>query len=168
MSCPTSFHGFRVSIEDLLPPECIRRAVPAHSRKRSLDLAADLLAAQHRGVDARPLFDALMERERLGSTGIGEGVAIPHCRLECPGMMAAFFLLEKPVDYDASDGKPVDLVFVLVVPAEETTAHVEVLSTLATVFRDPATRASLRRAGNSEELGARFFAAAARPFRVRA
>ena len=152
-----------VRIEDLLPPECVRRAVTAHSRKRSLDFAADLLAEQYPRVDARPLFNALMERERLGSTGIGEGVAIPHCRLECPAMMAAFLLLAEPVDYDAPDGKPVDLVFVLVVPPGETSAHLEVLATLATVFRDPATRDRLRRAGSSGELGAILLDAADRP-----
>ncbi len=153
-------------IEDLLPPACVRRAVPAHSRKRSLDLAADLLAEQHPGVDARPLFDALMERERLGSTGIGEGVAIPHCRVQCPRMMAAFFLLAEPVDYDAPDGKPVDLVFVLAVPPGETRAHLDVLARLANVFRDPDTRNQLRAAGSSDELGAILFDAAKRPVGV--
>ena len=157
-----------VHIEDLLPPECVRRAVSAHSRKRSLDFAADLLAEQHSGVEARPVFDALMERERLGSTGIGEGVAIPHCRLECPRMMAAFFLLAEPVDYDAPDDKPVDLVFVLVVPPRETSAHLDVLATLSTVFRDPATRDRLRQAGSPGELCTILFDAAARPFGVRA
>ena len=149
-----------VSIDELLPRACIRRGVPAHSRKRSLDFAADLLAEQHPGLDARPLFDALMERERLGSTGIGEGVAIPHCRQECPHMMAAFFLLAEPVDFDAPDEMPVDLVFVLVVPPEETSAHLEVLAALGAVFNDPATRARLRHAGSSVELGRVFFDAA--------
>ena len=151
-----------MSLEDLLPLACIRRAVPAHSRKRSLDFAADLLAEQYSGVDAQPLFDALMERERLGSTGIGEGVAIPHCRQQCPRMMAAFLLLAEPVDFDAPDERPVDLVFVLVVPPEETTAHLEALSSLAAIFRDPATRTRLRQARSSVELGAAFFEAAAR------
>lgn len=149
-------------IEDLLPPECVCRAVPAPSRKRTLDLAADLLAKHHPGVAARQLFDALMERERLGSTGIGEGVAIPHCRVECPAMMAAFFSLEKAVDYDAPDGKPVDLVFVLVVPVEETSAHLEALAMLAGVFRDPATRTRLRDADTADELGERLLAASGR------
>ena len=153
-----------VRIEDLLRPDCVRRAVSAHSRKRSLDFAADLLAEKHPGVEARPLFDALMERERLGSTGIGEGVAIPHCRLECSRMMAAFMLLADPVDYDAPDDKPVDLVFVLAVPPGETSAHLEVLATLSTVFRDPATRERLRQAGSSRDLGAILLDAAARPF----
>lgn len=139
-------------IQDLLPPECVRRAVPAHSRKRTLDLAADLLAEQQGNVPARQLFEALMERERLGSTGIGEGVAIPHCRVDCPHMMAAFFSLAQPVDYDAPDGKPVDLVFVLVVPAEETSAHLDALAALADLFRDPDTRARLRGAASSAEL----------------
>ncbi len=149
-----------VRIEDMLRPECIRRAVRAHSRKRALDLAADLLAEQHPGVVARRLFESLMERERLGSTGIGEGVAIPHCRLPCPGMMAAFFSLASAVDYDAPDGKPVDLVFVLVVPPDETAAHLEALSMLATIFQDSATRCDLRQAASSPELGERFLRAA--------
>jgi len=136
--------------------------VPAQSRKRSLDFAADLLAEQCPDVDARPLFDALMERERLGSTGIGEGVAIPHCRLQCPAMMAAFFRLAEPVDYDAPDDVPVDLVFVLVAPPGENSAHLKVLATLAGVFRDEATRGRLRRAGSSEQL-ARILLEAAAP-----
>ena len=149
-------------IENLLARECIRQAVPAHSRKRALDLAADLLAEQHPGVPARRLFEALMERERLGSTGIGEGVAIPHCRLDCPDMMAAFFSLEKAVDYDAPDDQPVDLVFVLVVPLKETAAHLEVLALLASVFGDPVIRARLRSAGSADELGRLFLEAAGR------
>ena len=151
-----------VRIENILPPTCVRQAVPAHSRKRALDIAADLLAEQHPGVAARLLFDALMERERLGSTGIGEGVAIPHCRLPCPGMMAAFFSLAEAVDYNAPDGQPVDLIFVLVVPPEEASAHLEALSMLATVFKDPATRVRLRQAASSRQLGERFLQAAGR------
>ena len=159
---------------DLLPPECVCRAVQAHSRKRTLDIAADLLAERHPGIEARQLFDALMERERLGSTGIGEGVAIPHCRLSspapasasasasAPAMMAAFFSLAKAVDYDAPDDKPVDLVFVLVVPVEETTAHLEALSILASVFRNPATRSRLRQAASAGELRQYFLEAAGR------
>ena len=149
-------------VENLLLPECVRKAVPAYSRKRALDLAADLLAAHYPGVPARHLFDALMERERLGSTGIGEGVAIPHCRLEIPDMMAAFFSLERAVDYDAPDDQPVDLVFVLVVPPEETTAHLEVLALLSSVFADPAIRARLRAAASDDELGRLFLEAAGR------
>ena len=149
-------------IENLLAPECVRQAVPAHSRKRALDLAADLLAAHYPGVPARRLFEALMERERLGSTGIGAGVAIPHCRLECPRMMAAFFSLQQAVDYDAPDDQPVDLVFVLVVPLEETTAHLEVLALLSSVFGDPAIRARLRGAAGADELGREFLEAAGR------
>ena len=157
----------RVGIEDLLPPGCVRLDVAAHSRKRSLDVAADLLAEQHPDVDARLLFDALMERERLGSTGIGEGVAIPHCRLDCPRMMAAFLLLAEPVDYDAPDAIPVDLVFVLAVPPGENSAHLEVLAALASRFRDPATRERLRRAGSPAELRAILCRPAVAPLGIR-
>ncbi len=149
-------------LEDLLTANCVRRGVRAHSRKRALDMAADLFAEQREGVAVRPLFDALMERERLGSTGIGKGVAIPHCRLECPAMMAVFLTLEQPVDYDAPDEEPVDLIFVLVVPQEETSAHLEILSLLAKIFGDAANRARLRQAASSEALAAEIFNAALR------
>ena len=144
---------------ELLPLGCVRRGARAHSRKRALDMAADLIAEQFEGVVARQLFDALMERERLGGTGVGEGVAIPHCRLECPRMMAAFFSLERPVDYDAQDEKPVDLVFVLVVPIEETDAHLQLLSLLARVFADATNRIRLRQADSSPALAEALFRA---------
>ena len=149
-------------IDKLLAPECVRRGLPAHSRKRTLDIAADLLSERHPDVAARHLFDALMARERLGSTGIGDGVAIPHCRLECQGMKAALFSLDQPVDYDAPDEQPVDLIFVLVVPVDEANAHLEALSLLAAIFKDADTRRRLREASSSGELDQRFREAAGR------
>jgi PTS system nitrogen regulatory IIA component len=118
--------------------------VDAHSRKRALEAASDLLAANHPELSARALFDELMNRERLGSTALGEGVAIPHCRMPCQKIFGAFLKLEEPVDYDAPDGTPVDLLFVLVVPPEEKSAHLEVLALLARLFQDPENRRSLR------------------------
>ncbi|MCZ6852531.1 MAG: PTS sugar transporter subunit IIA, partial [Gammaproteobacteria bacterium] len=91
-------------------------------------------------------------RERLGSTGLGGGVAIPHCRIACDEINAAFLKLEEPIDYDAPDGQPVDLLFVLVVPPDETHAHLEVLANLARIFGEPDNRATLRRASSSTEL----------------
>lgn len=126
--------------------------VDAQSRKRAIELAADLLAHRHPDLSARPLFDELMNRERLGSTALGDGVAIPHCRTRCKRIHAAFLRLAQPIDYDAPDGAPVDLLFVLVVPPEETSAHLEVLATLARLFQDPENRASLRRQTTDGEL----------------
>ena len=131
-------------ISRILDRASTSNAVEAYSRKRALELACDLLAVNHTGLSARSLFDGLMSRERLGSTALGEGVAIPHCRLDCPRILGAFLKLAEPVDYDAPDGQPVDLLFVLVVPPEETSAHLEVLATLARLFQDPENRQLLR------------------------
>ena len=151
-----------MEIDQLVVPQCVRQGARVPSRKRALDLAVDLIAERYDQVVARPLFDALMEREKLGSTGIGEGVAIPHCRLNCAGIMAALLCLDQPVDYDAPDGKPVDLIFVLVVPNEENDAHLQLLSLVAAVFAHAANRARLRQARSSGALAAEFLNAAKR------
>jgi len=128
----------------ILTPGCTRCAVDAQSRKRALEVASDLLAAEHQSLSARELFDQLMSRERLGSTALGEGVAIPHCRTSCSEITAAFLHLTQPVDYDAVDGAPVDLLFVLVVPEDETSAHLDMLAQLAALFGEDDNRSKLR------------------------
>ncbi|MEZ5552585.1 MAG: PTS sugar transporter subunit IIA [Pseudomonadales bacterium] len=135
-----------IDIHSILDPRCTRASVEANSRKRSLEYASDVLAACHPDLSARTLFDELMTRERLGSTGLGEGIAIPHCRLPCPGILAACLKLDTPVDYDAADGQPVDILFVIVVPPEETNAHLDLLAALARLFNNPENRAALRSA----------------------
>ena len=136
----------------LLDPDCTRAHVDAQSRKRALEAASDLLAARYPDLSARTLFDELMNRERLGSTALGEGVAIPHCRLACEHIRGAFLKLDAPIDYDAPDGTPVDLLFVLVVPPSETSAHLEVLATLARLFQDSDNRRRLRTAASDQDL----------------
>ncbi|MEQ8482906.1 MAG: PTS sugar transporter subunit IIA [Pseudomonadales bacterium] len=141
-----------VDITHILSPSDTRARIEAQSRKRALEAASDLLAASHPELSARALFDELMGRERLGSTALGEGVAIPHCRIGCDRILGAFIKLAEPVDYEAPDDDPVDLLFVLVVPPEEASAHLEVLATLARVFQSPDNRARLRRCDDDEEL----------------
>lgn len=133
-----------MDISQVLNEKCTRAAAAAQSRKRALEAAAELLAEDEAALSSRRIFDELMARERLGSTGLGEGVAIPHCRLPCHQIRGAFLLLQDPVDYDAMDGQPVDLLFVLMVPPEENTAHLDVLATLARIFGDVDNRKSLR------------------------
>lgn len=133
-----------VNIKNILDRECTCANVDAASRKRALEAASDLLAEHHPDLSARALFDELMNRERLGSTGLGEGVAIPHCRIPCDRIVGAFLKLEEAIDYDAMDGEPVDLLFVLVVPPEETTAHLDVLAVLARLFNNAENRDRLR------------------------
>lgn len=139
-------------ITRILDPTTTRARIHAQSRKRAIEIAADLLAEQHPELSARMLFDELMNRERLGSTALGEGVAIPHCRTECDRIIGAFLLLDEPVDYDAPDGEGVDMLFVLIVPPDESTAHLEVLSTLARLFQESDNRRRLRHASSDEDL----------------
>lgn len=143
-------------LQTLLEGKRVRCKLPAASRKRALQLIAELLADEGVGADA--LFDELMARERLGSTGLGEGVAIPHCRISAHNMRAALVSLPEPVDFEAGDGAPVDLLFVLVVPEEEQTAHLEALSALAGIFSQPANRAQLRACTDDENLRSTFCA----------
>lgn len=139
-------------ITRILDPATTRTDVDAQSRKRAIEIASDLLADQHADLAARKVFDELMNRERLGSTALGEGVAIPHCRTQCEQIHGAFLQLANPVDYDAPDGEPVDLLFVLVVPPEESSAHLEILAALARLFQDADNRRTLRSQGSDSKL----------------
>ncbi len=132
------------SISTILTQGCTVAQLPGASRKRVLQQCSELLAAQYPQLAPRELFSALMARERLGTTAIGEGVAIPHCRTNTDSIVAAFFQLSDAIDYEAPDDAPVDLLFVLVVPEAEQTAHLEMLATLAGLFSDPNNRQRLR------------------------
>lgn len=149
-------------MESLLPTASVLWAVVAASRKRVLDVAADALAEAQPKISARALSSALMERERLGSTALGEGVAIPHCRLECPRMLGGLLSLAQPVDFDAADGRPVDLLFILVAPKHEPSAHLQALARLAAIFGDADERAWMRGALSAAQLKQRFLDAARR------
>ena len=151
-----------IEVDSLLPADCVRSGIAASSRKTVLEWVADLLAKAHPGISARLLFNALMERERLGSTGLGDGVAVPHCRLRCSQLMGALLSLTRPVSFDAPDGQPVDLLFILVAPEDEPSAHLEALATVAGVFGSPAECARLRAAGSDAALKQLFLEAAQR------
>ncbi|MDP6376755.1 MAG: PTS sugar transporter subunit IIA [Pseudomonadales bacterium] len=152
----------------ILTLDCTSAGLRCPNRKRALQFASDLLAEHHPQVSAHILFDSLMERERLGSTGLGEGVAIPHCRLEGAPIMAALIVLDEAVDFDAPDGQPVDLLYVLVVPPEETSAHLDILATLAELFGADTDRKALRSASDAAELYDTFANAIARNQHVKA
>lgn len=137
-------------IADLLIPTHVHCQLEGSSRKRVLQHVAQLLASPELSEDA--LFDGLMARERLGSTGLGEGVAIPHCRLPCQKMQVALVSLNKAIDYEAVDGDPVDLLFFLIVPDHETQAHLDALAQLSKVFADSEYRNQLRRCESDQEL----------------
>ncbi|TXK65073.1 PTS sugar transporter subunit IIA [Alkalisalibacterium limincola] len=135
---------------DLISPARISAGVSASSKKRLLEVVADLLIQDQPAELDRPVFDSLCARERLGSTGLGHGVAIPHGRT--PGLATAtgaFVRLREPLDFGAPDGEPVDLVFALAVPEHFTHQHLVLLSQLADMFGDASFRDSLRKAPDS-------------------
>lgn len=142
-----------MDIATVLNPQRVWLHVPGSSKKRVLEYISEFLSQQITDMDAGELFDQLTARERLGSTGLGLGIAIPHCRLadidEPIGMLAR---LETPVDFDAPDDRPVDLLFVLVVPEASTDEHLALLANLATQFSQPAWCQRLREASSAEQL----------------
>jgi PTS system nitrogen regulatory IIA component len=139
-------------LTELLSADRIVLLVEPIDRERVLDAAARLLA------DASPattavIADCLRQRERLGSTAIGHGVAIPHGRSNAfEEVRAAFLRLQHPVDFDAGDGDPVDLVFAMAVPEHFTQRHLQLLSELAERFADAAFRTALRQAPDADAL----------------
>lgn len=140
-------------IESFLSSDRARWGVDATSKKRILQTTADFIASRVAGVDGGALFRALIDRERLGSTGIGEGVAIPHCRMDsCQSIIGTLVHLGAPIDFQAIDGKPVDLLFVLLVPAKASDEHLKALAHLASLFNREAYRSALRGAGSDAEL----------------
>lgn len=130
-------------IAKLLPPSNILLDLDVTSKKRMFEQAG-LLFENNQGVARSLVFDSLFARERLGSTGLGQGVAIPHGRIKgLKEAVGAFVRLAQPVPFDAPDGKPVSLVFLLLVPEQATEQHLRVLSELAQMLSDRELRSKL-------------------------
>ncbi|OOG27820.1 PTS sugar transporter subunit IIA [Thioalkalivibrio denitrificans] len=142
-----------MNISDLLTPASVVCSDEVSSKKRALEMLSEMLAASRSELAAGDIFNSLLSRERLGSTGLGHGVAIPHGRV--PGIdtaVAAMLKLSRGVDYDAPDHEPVDILFALLVPQESTDEHLQILAALARRFADPSTLARLRVSEDSEAL----------------
>ena len=123
------------------------------SKKRALEFLAELLAKESPTADAFDILQHLTEREKLGSTSLGHGVAIPHARTSSSDKaIGAFIKLEQGIDFDSPDNEPTDLLFALLVPEHYTDEHLEILSTLASRFSDEGLCHNLRASGTSEEL----------------
>jgi PTS system nitrogen regulatory IIA component len=139
-------------VAKLLSPAHIALDMPVSSKKRVFEQAGLLFENQH-GVARSLVFDSLFARERLGSTGLGQGVAIPHGRIKgLKEARGAFLRLAQPVPFDAPDGNPVNLVFVLLVPEKATEKHLQILSELAQMFSDKSLRELMARAADAEAL----------------
>jgi len=140
-------------ISDLLSPESIRCDVHSSSKKRLLEIISEELARNNEDLSAREIFESLCARERLGSTGLGNGVAIPHGRVKGNRpIRASFIRLKKPLAYDAIDGEPVDLLFAMTVPESCGEDHLKLLAQIAELFSDPELLHGLRKADNSGAL----------------
>jgi len=140
-------------VRELLTLERTHFNVQGVSKKRLLDQVAQLVSASCSELTEQQVFDALVARERLGSTGIGEGIAIPHCRLShCQAPVGMLLLLDQPIDFESIDNKPVDLVFVLLVPEHNPEHHLKTLSHLAALFNEANFRQQLRDARSAEDL----------------
>lgn len=134
-------------ISDLLSPERIRLDVQSSSKKRLLEVISEELARDSDEFSKREIFESLCARERMGSTGLGKGVAIPHGRVKgSRHVQASFIRLKKPVAFDAVDGEPVDLLFCLAVPEDCGEDHLRLLAQVAQLFSDPDVLRELRAA----------------------
>lgn len=139
-------------LTSLLAEGVILEPSSADSRKQALTLLSQALAAKTK-LDARDIFDAVMERERLGSTGVGEGVAIPHARIDRLSQpIGGFVRLESGVDFDAVDERPCDLVFMLIAPVGSGADHLRALAQVSRTLRQPNVREALRKAKDKSEI----------------
>jgi len=141
-----------MDIKQFLTPEHTRVDVSCVSKKRVLEYLSTFLNDSTTS-DADAIYQKLLERERLGSTGIGHGVAIPHCRVQgCSQITGALLRLTEKVDFDAIDGEQVDLIFALIVPEEHNEQHLEALSAIAQLMQDETIRGKLRSAPSALHL----------------
>jgi len=139
-----------IDFVSILPISCVTRDVGTTSKKASLEAASELIATTQDAIGARHLLEALMAREKLGSTNLGDGIAIPHCRYpNCQQPVASLLHLSNPISFNEED---VDLLFVLVVPEWETRLHLDLLAVLARVFDRHPNAQDLRKTRDDQEL----------------
>ena len=148
-----------MQINQILDRDRILCNAPGSSKKKALENIADFLHSRLPEIDSDELFEQLVAREKLGSTAIGKGVAIPHCRCQwVQQTVGCLVKMHEPIDFDAADNLPVDLLFVLIVPEQATDEHLQTLAQLAQLFDQSEFRNALRKAQTRDEL----FAAANR------
>lgn len=142
-----------MQIANIISVERIACDVEMASKKRALEQLSELICVDSPSLNQNEVFESLIAREKLGSTGLGKGIAIPHGRLKSGDKtIAAFLQLSKGIDYDAPDGQPVDLLCALLVPPESTDEHLEVLAKLSEMFRQPELRERLRNCHDPEQI----------------
>jgi len=141
-----------MNLGDIVRPEGIKIDLDVSSKKQALQELSDL-AAELTGHSARTIFDTLLQRERLGSTGLGRGIAIPHIKLaDLDGIVCLFARLKQPIDFEAIDGEPVDLMFLLLAPEHASGDHLKALSRISRLMRAPSALDDLRQARCADDV----------------
>jgi len=140
-------------LSEILQTSLVRSQMPGTSKKRVLEDIADIAHHHNPRISKLGCFKKLVAREQLGSTALGDNVAIPHCRLEgISSIVGCFITLDKGVDFEAPDDEDVDIIFALLVPENEQDAHLDALAILANIFSKPQARAELREAKSDAHL----------------
>ncbi len=142
-----------MNIKSLLSPDCVLFKHQCASKKRLLETIASHLCDHNTNLDPSNVFSALIARERLGSTGLGMGIAIPHCRIaDCTQTIGVLVSLDTPIDFNALDSEPVDIIFVLVVPEDGHKDHLQTLAAIAETFSDKDCLQRMRESKSAQEL----------------
>ncbi|MFT5811623.1 MAG: PTS system nitrogen regulatory IIA component [Rubritalea sp.] len=135
-----------MTVTALLSPDRVFIDPNISSKKKLLEFIANTVTEQC-GLAQSKLFNSLLDRERLGSTGLGDGFAVPHARLPDLKETVGFFVkLAKPINFDAPDNQPVDLIFCIIIPEHATDEHLQILASLAKIFSQPSIREAIRTA----------------------
>ena len=142
-----------MSLEKIIKPDGVLCNAMARSKKHCLEILSELLVRSSPDIASETIFECLIERERLGCTGLSKGAAFPHCRVDgIDASNAALIKLSEPIDFDSADGEPVDLVFGMVVPAEVDDEHRADIKLVTRVLSDEGLRARLRSMNSSSDL----------------
>ncbi len=141
-----------MQLNEILTVDCTKSAVHCTSKKRALEMISEIVAEQT-GLSSTELFECMLSREKMGSTGIGNGIAIPHARMQSsPKAIAVLLQCDEPIEFDSVDNRPVDLLFALLVPDEQCKEHLKTLSSMAERLSNKQVLKQLRNAKSDQEL----------------
>lgn len=141
-----------MQLSEVLSLDCTKSAVQCSSKKRALEIISEI-AALHTGQNATELFECMLSREKMGSTGIGNGIAIPHARMsDSENAVAVLLQCEEPIEFDSIDNRPVNLLFALLVPEDQCKEHLKTLACMAERLNDKQILKQLRNAASDQEL----------------
>ena len=142
-----------MNIDKILAPERTYSNLSASSKKKAIEFGAEIISSSSPNLRHGQIYRGLIEREKLGTTAIGGGVAIPHCRLsKCEKIVGGLFVFDDPIDFSAPDERGVNILFTLLVPEDETTEHLKTLAMLAKGFSNPDTRQRILDARSNRKL----------------